>query len=402
MILTTPFHPRTEAANRTGLWSHWQGYLAAERYQTSEKAEYWVIRNSAGLFDTSPLYKYRIRGVDAERFLAGVLTRDIRRCPPGRAQYTVWCDGDGHVIEDGVVLRLGPDEFLLTAARPNLAYFSDLAFGHEAEIVDESVALAGLAIQGPRSGRILSALAPEVRALPYFGVGKAQIAGVPVVVSRTGFTGDLGYELWVGADDAVRLWDAVVEAAEGHGVVPVGQQAILMARIEAGLILIDVDYTSARFAWTDTDRVTPIELGLGWMLGDLGDDRPFIGRDALRRHRDGKTARWVVTGLVIDWRDWEARHDAAGLIPPKDHRPDHSEHMVYDSDETKVGWVSSMMYSPLLQRHIALARVRPDLAEPGTRLQVEVTVDHDYTMVGAEVTKLPFYDPPHKTSEVTE
>src|SRR5688572_2007668 len=140
MILTTPFHPRTESANRTGLWSHWQGYLAAERYQTSEKAEYWVIRNSAGIFDTSPLYKYRIRGRDAERFLAGVLARDIRRCAPGRAQYTIWCDGDGYVIEDGVVLRLSSDEFILTAARPNLAYFSHLALGLEVEIVDESAA----------------------------------------------------------------------------------------------------------------------------------------------------------------------------------------------------------------------------------------------------------------------
>lgn len=402
MILTTPFHPRTDAANRTGLWSHWQGYLAAERYQTSEKAEYWAIRNSAGLFDTSPLYKYRIRGADAERFLSGVLTRDVRRCQPGRAQYTLWCDGDGHVIEDGVVFRLGADEFLLTAARPNYAYFADLAFGFEVEIVDESTTLAGLAVQGPRSGRILASLSPEVRPLPYFGVTTTEIGGVPVTVSRTGYTGDLGYELWVGADDALRLWDTVSEAADGHGVVPVGQQAILMTRIEAGLILIDVDYRSARFAWTDTDRVTPIELGFGWMLGDLGDDRPFVGRDALRSHQANETARWLLTGLVVDWKDWDDHHRAAGLIPPKDHRPDHSEHMVYAVDETKVGWVSSMMYSPQLQRHIALARVRPDSAQPGTRLLLEVTIDHDYAMVGAEVTNLPFYNPPHKTAEVTQ
>lgn len=401
MILRTPFHPRTEAANQTGLWSHWAGYLAAERYQSSDKAEYWAIRNSAGLFDTSPLYKYRIEGADAERYLAGVLARDIRRCPPGRAQYTVWCDGDGHVIEDGVVFRLAPDDFLLTAARPNLGYFTDLARGYDIEISDASTTLAGLALQGPRSGRILASLCPDVRTLPYFGVTTGDLAGAAVTISRTGFTGDLGYEVWVGADEALTVWDAVAEAAIGHGVVPVGQQAVLMTRIEAGLILIDVDYRPSRFAWTDTDRVTPFELGLGWVLGDLGDDRPFVGRDALRLHRDGRTARWILTGLVVDWRDWDDQHREAGLIPPKDHRPDHTEHMVYDADETKVGWASSTMYSPLLQRHIALARVRPDLARPGTRLQLEVTIDHDYAMVGAEVTKTPFYDPPHKTAEVT-
>lgn len=398
MILTTPFHPRTEPANRTGLWGHWAGYLAAERYQTSEKAEYWAIRNSAGLFDTSPLYKYRFEGPDAERFLGGVMARDVRRCRPGRAQYTVWCDDHGYVIEDGVALRLAHDEFLLTAARPNLAYFQELRGGLDVEIRDLSTALAGLAVQGPRSRRILSSITPGLEEIPYFGVAAVETAGIGAIVSRTGFTGDLGYELWVDAADAVALWDRVVEAAEGHGVVPVGQQAVLMARIEAGMLLIDVDYHSARYAWTENEKATPTELGLGWMLGDLGDDRPFVGREALQARRSGADHRWTITGLVVDWEDWDRRHDAAGLIPPKDHRPVHSDLMVYDPDGEKVGWASSFMYSPMTQRHIALARVRPDLAKPGTRVDVEVTIDHDYQTVAARTTSPPFYDPPHKTA----
>ncbi|HEX2154861.1 MAG TPA: aminomethyltransferase family protein [Acidimicrobiia bacterium] len=396
MIGTTPFHPRTEAANRTGLWGHWAGYLAAEKYQLSEKAEYFLIRNSAGLFDTSPLYKYRVTGAEAERFLAGVLTRDIRHCHPGHAQYTVWCDDDGHVIEDGIVMRLADDEFFLTSARPNLAYFRGLVGRLEVEVTDVTADQAALAVQGPRSRRLLTKLGDGTAELDYFGVAKSEAAGISVTESRTGFTGDLGYEIWAPADEALALWDAVTEAAEGEGAGPVGQQALLMARIEAGLVLIDVDYRSARFAWTHNERSTPSELGLDWMLRDLGDDRPFVGRRALQLEADRNTTRRRLAGLIVDWEDWDARHVEAGLIPAKDHRPVHQEMMVYSGGDP-VGWASSFMYSPILQRHIALARVRPDLAVPGNRVGLEVTIDHAYHTVGAVVTRLPFYAPAHRT-----
>lgn len=397
MILTTPFHARTEAANRTGLWSHWAGYLAAEKYQSSEKAEYFALRNSAGLFDTSPLYKYRVIGTEADRYLSGILTRDIRRCRPGRAQYTVWCDDDGHVIEDGVVMRLGENEFLVTSARPNLAYFAGLVAHLDVEIADVSRPMAALALQGPRSRAIVTRLWPSLGDLPYFGVARVDFASRSVIVSRTGFTGDLGYEMWIDAGDALRLWDAVEEAGLDHGAVPVGQQALLTARVEAGLILIDVDYRSARFAWTANERSSPAELGLGWMLDDLDDERAFIGRDALRAERDEGATRWVLTGLTVDWREWDLRHEAAGLVPPKDHRPLHSDLMVYHGGE-RVGWASSFLYSPILQRHIALARVRPDLARPGSAVELEVTIDHTYRTVGAEVAPTPFYRPVRKTA----
>src|SRR5690606_18335477 len=186
----------------------------------------------------------------------------------------------------------------------------------EVEISDVSQHYAALAVQGPRSREVLSRLWPQLEGLSYFGVATVEQAKTPVAVSRTGVTGDLGYELWIEADHAVALWDAVAEAGAGHGAVPVGQEAVLIARVEAGLLLIDVDYQSSRFAWTETERSTPVELGLGWMLGDLGDDRPFVGREALRTERAEGTARRQLVGLLVDWQEWDARHEEAGLIAP--------------------------------------------------------------------------------------
>lgn len=396
MIRTTPFHERVAALNQTGLWSHWAGHLVADKYQLSEKFEYLAVRNSAGVFDTSPLYKYRLVGPEAERFLSGVLARDVRRCAPGRAQYTIWCDDDGYIMEDGVVFRLSPDEFFLTAARPNLAYLTGLADGMRVTITDESGAWAGLAVQGPRSRLILEQVVPGVAGLGYFHHTDGRAAGVPVLVSRTGFTGDLGYELWAPADGAVRVWDAVLEAGADWGMLPFGQIALSMARIEAGLLLIDVDFTSARFAWTRAQKSTPLELGLGWMVRDL--DRPFIGRQAIRDQIADGSSRYRFTGLVVDWQEWDALYDGAGHIPPKDHVPVEEDRMIYDEGGDRVGWASSSMYSPMLQRHIALARVRPELARPGTRVELEVTIDHQHHTVGALTAPLPLFDPERKTA----
>jgi len=396
VIRTTPFHPRIDELNQTGLYSHWAGHIVAEKYQMSEKFEYFAIRNAAGIFDTSPLFKYAITGPDAERFLTGVLTRDVRACQPGRAQYTIWCDDDGFLIEDGVVFRLGTDEYLLTAARPNLAYLQGLSGDMSVEIRDVSEGYGALAVQGPRSRRVLAAVAPDISDLAYFQVTRTRIANHPVIISRTGFTGDLGYEVWVEPENALAVWDAVMEAGEPLGLMPFGQIALAMARIEAGLLLIDVDFDSARYARTYAQKSTPRELGLGWMLGDL--DRPFIGRDALRREAKEGTSRWNLRGLIIDWQDWDTRHGGAGLIPPKDHRPIEEDMMLYDGDRGRVGWASSFMYSPILQRHIAIARVRPDMAEPGTEVRLEVAIDHQYQTVAARVAPLPLFDPDRKTA----
>jgi aminomethyltransferase len=399
MIRTSPFHERTSAANETGLWTHWVGYLSAAKYQMSEKFEYFAIRNSAALFDSSPLFKYRIHGRDAERFLGGVLARDIRSCAVGHGQYTIWCDDRGFVVEDGVVLHIAPDEFWLTSAEPNLAYFVNLARGHQVEIEDISERYGVLAVQGPYSRAILAGLAPAVEKLPYFGLTTAKIAGVPVTISRTGYTGDLGFEIWVGADDAVAVWDAVVEASRGRGVVPFGLTALSMARIEAGLLLLDVDFASSRFAWTDAHRSTPIELGLGWMFKDLAtNDRSFLGREAIAREIADRTSRWKLTGLVLDWREYDRHFDAAGLIPPKDHTPIEEEYYIYDDDLQQLGYASSLMYSPMLQRHIALARVPLSLTAPGSRVKLELAVSHKYEYFDAHVTRLPLYNPDRRTA----
>ena len=399
MIRTSPFHERTNALNETGLWSHWSGHLAARRYQISDKFEYLTVRNAAGVFDTSPLFKYRIHGRDAERFLSGVLARDIRTCAPGNAQYTAWCDDRGFVLEDGVILRLAPDEFLLTSAEPNLAYFEDLIGRDQVEIEDISDAYGILAIQGPRSRDLLAALVPAVATLPFFGVTTATLAGSPVTISRTGYSGDLGFEIWIRSEDALRVWDALWASMEGFGVLPFGLDALQLLRIEAGLLLLDVDFASSRFGWTDEDRSSLIELGWGWMVRDIRDgDRAFIGRAAIEREIADKTSRWRQTAVVVDWDHYNRIYNEAGLIPPKDHTPVLGEMFLYDADGKQVGYTTSYMYSPMLQRHIALARVRPHLAPPGSPVRLEIDVNHRYQYVGAKTARTPLYNPTRKTA----
>src|SRR6478735_6308603 len=332
MMKTTPFHARLSELNQTGLYGHWAGHLSALRYDLSAKHEYFAVRNSAGYFDTSPLYKYRITGPDAARFLAGVMTRDVRRCRPGQAMYTVWCDEAGYVLEDGVLFRYADDHWVLTAADPNLGYLESLIGRLRVSIEDVSPEYGVLAVQGPRSRQILSSLAPEVGDLPFFGLTPAKIGDAPVTISRTGYTGDLGYEVFVEADDALGVLDKLIQAGDGQGFRPFGEDALLMLRIEAGLALIGVEFSSARYAFTDAERFTPKELGFGWMLGKngvaLGEDRPFIGRRALERElRDG-TSRWATLGLGVDAlrrcrarRARRLRHQPDVLAgPPAPHR----------------------------------------------------------------------------------
>jgi aminomethyltransferase len=399
MIRTTPFHERTAALNESGLWSHWAGHLAVEKYQLSEKAEYVSVRNAAGVFDVSPLFKYRFSGPGAEHYLAGVMARDPRGLRPGKAHYALWCDDRGFVVEDGVLLRHGPDEFILTAAEPNLAYFADLRGPRDqVQIEDVSDDWGVLAVQGPRSRMLLERLDPSVGTLPYFGHAAARIDGRAVTVSRTGYTGDLGYEIWCRAEDALAVWDAVWEGTRGYGVIPFGLQALDMTRIEAGLLLLDVDFASSRFAWTDHDRATPFELGLGWTMKQLDEDRAFIGRDALRREKADGTSRFRTTGLLVDYADWNRIHEEAGLLPPMDHVPVKGEQYLYDDDGVQVGYVTSFMYSPVLQRHIGIARVPVASAVPGSKVNLEIPINHRYVHVAAETARLPLYDPQWKTA----
>ena len=327
------------------------------------------------------------------------MARDVRTCRVGRAQYTIWCDDAGRVLEDGVLFRHAGDEFMLTAAEPNLSYLENLVGRLEIEITDVSDDYGLLAVQGPRSREVMVGLAPEIDALPYFGMTQAKVAGLPVTISRTGYSGDLGYEILVASDDALALLDAVLEAGAPHGIRPFGEDALNLARIEAGLPLIGPEFTSARLAFTENDWVTPYELGLGWLLKTIDDpSRPFIGRKALIRERDEGTSRWATVGLLVDAAAYEAVHVQVGLMPEMDEVPAPWELMIYDDVGQKIGFATSYTYSPMMQRYVAIARVRPEHATAGGTVQLELTVDHEYVMVPSEVTRLPFYNPARKTA----
>jgi aminomethyltransferase len=407
MIRTTPFHPRLSELNDQGLYTHWQGTLSPLRYSHAPKHEYFAVRNSVGVFDTSPLFKYRVTGADAERLLSQTLVRDITQCRPGQAQYTAWCDDRGFVMEDGVVFRHSETDFLLTSARPSLGWFADLGRRMRVELEDVSDDYGMLAVQGPRSRAVLSALMPEAEKLGYFDHVPAKVAGSAITLSRTGYTGDLGFELTVGSDDAVAVLDAVLEAGQGHGMRPFGEEALMLLRIEAGLALVDVEWHNSRLAFSDAQRATPKELGWGWMLRGVRDgSRTFLGSEAIRRELVDGSSRWATTGIVVDWQDWDRLHRDAGLLPTKSEQVLPYESMLYgesaDGGRVEVGYCTSFVYSPMLQRHVGLARVRPELAptstRPGTELRLEIALLHHNTTVGVRTTRLPFFNPERKTS----
>jgi aminomethyltransferase len=399
MLKTTPFYERTAVLNQTMLWDHWAGYAAAAKYQFSEKVEYYAIRNAVALFDTSPLFKYCFKGPDAECFLAGVLARNIRQCPVGRAQYTIWCDDGGYVVEDGVILHVRDDEYWLTVAVPNLRYFQDLAGGYNLKISDISEEYGLVAVQGPHARNVLQQFSKAIANLCFFGLTETKIAGKAVVISRTGYTGDLGYEVWIRPEDCLALWDTLMEAGAGYNITPMGLRALSMSRIEAGLLLIDVDFESSRYAWTDEQKATPLELSFGWMFRKLEeDDRPFIGRRSLEQEIRNGTSRFKVVGIEVDWRAYEAAHNNIGLIARKDHTPVEEALYLYDAGGQYIGYVTSLMYSPLLKKHIGLGKVPLAYSQPGSEVQLEWMINHKPHYLLSRVVSLPFFNPARKTA----
>jgi len=386
-------HERTSALCRASNWRPWAGYLAAGSYDLYHDREYWAIRNAAGLIDVSPLYKYLIRGPDAVRFLDRLVTRNVRKCAVGRVMYTPWCDGDGKVIDDGTLARLGDDVFRLTSADPSLLWFHDNAGGMEVSFEDVSASTAALALQGPSARKILQALTTaDLDGLRFFGVMDVDLAGIPASVSRTGYTGDLGYEIWVEAERAIPLWDALVEAGRSYGIVPTGLMALDMARIEAGLLLVTVDYVPTHQALLENQKSTPLELGLAWTV-DLGKEN-FVGRAALVRQ--AKTGpEWRLRGLEIDWVSLEQAYGSVGLPPMVPSSAWRTSVPVYRGD-SQVGYATSGCWSPLLKKYIALVHLRGSVGVPGTNLEMEVTVEHQRLRATATVVETPFFDPPRK------
>jgi aminomethyltransferase len=393
MLRTTPFHARTAALMEAQQWRRWAGYLVASVYEMSHEREYHAIRNAAALFDVSPLYKYHVRGHDATRLLDRIVTRNVQKCQPCQVMYTPWCDPRGKVIDDGTLHRLGEDSYRLTSADPNLRWLHQNARGMRVEIADASDAVASLSLQGPLSRTILEhAIGRDLGSLKYFRLTNASIDGTSVVVSRTGYTGDLGYEVWMDASEALPVWDALIQHGKPHGITPAGMLALDIARIEAGLILLDVDYVSARKALIPGQLSSPFELGLGWTVST--DKMPFNGKQPLiREAKDGSS--WSLMGLEIDWPAFETLYESIGLAPRIPAIASRVSVPVYDGGK-QVGYATSSCWSPLLKRYIALAHLVGSAAKPGKELEFEITVEHRRKRATARVRKLPFYDPPRK------
>ena len=390
MSVGTPFHPRTSPLNRKMQWREWSGYYASSVYADAHDIEYNAIREAAALIDVSPLYKYQVSGPDALRLVDRVVTRDATKLAVGGVMYTPWCDEHGKVVDDGTVHRLDEQRFRWTAADPQLRWLRQNSAGLDVAIEEETEATAALALQGPLSRAILEDATGESFAdLRYFRRRPSKVGKVAVDVSRTGYTGDLGFELWIPTAGAVKVWDALMAAGAAYAIRPAGMLALDVVRLEAGLILLEVDYTSARHAMNPEQNYSPGEIGLGRLVNfDKGD---FVGRLALEREaRAGGPARRLV-GLQLDWYDIEGLYDAQGLPPAISPSVDRSPVPVFAAGR-QVGRATSHGWSPILKQAIALASVPPQYEALGTPLAVEWTVEGRRGRVGATVVPLPFLD----------
>jgi aminomethyltransferase len=393
MLKTTPFHERTAPLVRAQTWRRWAGFQVASAYDPHPDREYAAVRNAAALFDVSPLYKYRIGGPDAARLLDRMVTRDVTKCAVGQVLYTPWCDADGKVIDDGTISRLDERTFRLTSAEPNVRWLWMNAVGLDVTIEEISARTAALALQGPLSRAILQHLTPaDLSQLRYFRLVHTTIRDIPVTISRTGYTGDLGYELWVDAERAVPVWDALMACGAAYGITPAGIWALDIARIEAGLVMLDVDYYSAHHALIEDQKSFPDEINLAWTV-NLAKG-PYNRRRALRRARAGKQA-WSFVGIEVDWESMERLYAARGLPPHLPNVAWRTSVPVYRNGE-QIGYATSGCWSPLLKRSLALAHLETPHFAAGTPVQIEVTVEHRRERADAVVRALPFYDPARK------
>jgi aminomethyltransferase len=390
----SPFHARLTALNETWKYKEWAGLIAPARFIENHIYEYTAFRQSAGLLDVTPLYKYEFTGADAATFLARVTSKDVRKLKLGRVTYLCWCDDDGKVVDDGTVSRTGEQTFLLTAAEPQYAWFLTLSRGFDVVITDVSRSIAALAVQGPTSRAVLAACTDiDMAALKFFATTTGTLAGRAVRVSRTGYTGDLGYEVWCQNDDALAVWDALIDAGRAHDLVPAGLDALDMTRIEAGFVLLGVDYFSAPRVTLSSKKVSPAEIGLDFAV-ELERD-PWVGQQALKDERARGGPAKCLVGLDLSWDDIEALYGAHDLGPQLSTMASRESLPIYLHGE-QVGRVSSSTRSPTLKRYIALATVKRTHAAVGTVLDVEHTVLFERRIVRATVVERPFFDPERK------
>ncbi len=384
-VLPTPFHSRTSAHNRLKGWCSWKGYASAGVYENVED-EYFAIRNACAVFDLSPLCKYRLRGREAGAFLNHLVTRDLSPLAPGRVAYALWCDDRGRVIGDGTVFHLGENDYRLCCQERQLDWLYMSALGFDVEIVEETAAIAAiaaLAVQGPTSCAVLQAMGLDgVHTLKPFELRTFAFDGGHILVSRTGFTGDLGYEVWLRPEQAEALWDTLFGAGRDYGIRPIGKAALDMARIEAGFIQAGVDYMPALTTIVYERTRSPFELGLDRLVHF---DKPaFTGRRALAKEK-ATGSRYRLLKLDIEGNKPATN---AFLYLRKTGRP--------------VGTVTSALWSPSCKANIALASVEAKRAAPGKPLWAEIHFQRELhwhrTWARARQVSGPFWNPPRRTA----
>ena len=394
-LKVSPFFERTSKLNESQEWRRWSGYLAATSYELTHENEYFAIRTKAGLLDITPLKKYIVEGPDSQQVLDRLVTRNIGICKIGQVMYTPWCDENGKVIDDGTVQRLSENKFRITSAEPNLEWIESNSIGMNVVVKDDSFTTAALALQGPNSRAILNSISSKsLDSLKFFWMIETTFEDIPVSISRTGYTGDLGYEIWMDPNDALNVWDILIDKGNPFGITPTGLHALDVARIEAGLILLDVDYISSRHALIESRKSSPYELGLGWAVKMKKEN--FIGKQSLLKELNHKSG-WSFVGIEIEWPEFENHYRNVGLAPGLPSTAWRTSTPLYNQNE-QVGYATSGTWSPILKRYIALAHIKSKYAEEGSELKFELKVEHFRKLTKATVVKTPFFDPERKRS----
>lgn len=371
------FHPRQAALNLRDAWSDWNGYKFADYYYDAE-FEYFCVRNTCGTYDICPMQKYYVEGPDAEAMLNRMVTRDIARLKKNRVTYVCWCTDEGRIVDDGTIFKLGPEKFMLTCGSPSTAWLKKSSFGFDdLTITDMTDDIAALSFQGPTTCEVLKVMGLEgIETLKPFGIRHFPFAGDTLQVSRTGFTGDLGYELWIAPDKALALWDALYAAGDNYGIHPYGEAATNMARLEAGFIMPDMEFSEALKTVHFRHDQTPFELNLGWLV-DFRKPH-FNGRNALLKERD-KGPEYQLVKLDIEGN-----------------KPAEGSHIYSNKACTReIGYVTSAMWSPVVKANIALAMVKTKCLKGAIWAEIyyEKELRHCSKVARCTLVKKPFWAP---------
>lgn len=392
-LKTSPFHARTSALMQGNQWRRWAGHTVVSAYELTHDREMLAIRNACALIDVSPLFKYHVRGPDSLRFLNRLVTRDLSKMEIGHMSYTPWCDSRGKVVDDGTIAKLSDTLFRLTAAESNWRWLLDNAAGYAVDIQDTSDDLGALSLQGPASRALLETLTgADLSQLKYHRFTHINLLGDPTMVSRTGYTGDLGYEIWIPKQRALAAWDAIIDAGRAFALAPCGIWGMDVCRIEAGLIMLDVDYTPAPRAMTAAQASSPFELGLGWAV-HFGKGN-FVGKKALLEEKQ-RGPQLALVGLEIDHIAFMRAHEKLGLTTPYPFIPWRAVTPIFQGRE-QVGYATCGTWSPTLKKYIALAQVSPAASKPGTPLSIDLLVDRAREAFTATVATIPFFNPERK------